>query len=480
MPSYCIHIAHGLETLNILKKFLESKNINKIKLHKLRKRHPDAIEAIVDNNDNKWKQQFMAGLILPDAAKKTGCSNSNKLDRISHYPKSRNGYFKTPDMRKFLKEYPLSLDNPLTLGYAMHLYLDSKYDDFLQGICDFCFDSSNEVLQHITCAVKDNTQGIIENKILTEAEFWQILYNDYTKLNPYYKKNNEIKIDSFITVDEISPMFIAQVAWYKELYKCMKDEVLKEAEEIIQNNQVEFMKSQLELLDVSLIDKLVAKEANDFFNIFLKPLVNSKKADNISKKSDDEEKNNWNAESLKLEYYKTKWNDFVDKGYVETADESFFDGVIEEIQDVTNHATIHRNKHKKISDLICGIPLLTTVFSGISTLLSDDLEKFLGEERFYMISLIFNFSLLSTFFSALLSIINSYNEKTAYKETWLRQRLYYSMLMLETEKFCEGIGEYSTSNKDAVKKYMKNINKLRKKDYENFFINMGCSNFEKD
>ncbi len=168
-------------------------------------------------------------------------------------------------------------------------------------------------------------------------------------------------------------------------------------------------------------------------------------------------------------------------GAVKPTDELFFEGVIEEILDVANHATIHKNKYKKVSDVICGVPLLITVFSGAATFLSDDIEKFGEEERSFMFLFIFIFSFLSTTFSAFLSIMNSYNEKTAYKEAWLRQRLYYSMLMLETEEFCEKLNKYhDKSDSETVEIYMKSIRRLRKKDYENFFVNMGCSNYEKD
>ena len=55
------------------------------------------------------------------------------------------------------------------------------------------------------------------------------------------------------------------------------------------------------------------------------------------------------------------------------------------------------------------------------------------------------------------------------------------MLMNETESFCERIDKYKKLNDDnAIIEYMDSIRQLRNKDYENFFLNMGCSNFKKE
>ncbi len=269
MPSYCIHIAHGLEILEKFKIYLSSKKIR-------RKKYSEAKEAIINGQNNEWKKQFMTGLILPDAAKKLGCGNYNQLDRNAHYPKNQNGYFKTPDMEKFLKEYPLSLDNPLCLGYAIHLYLDSVYDEFLQGICHFNFDAS-ENIQNINCKVKDNTNGQIETKDLSEDGFWDKLYDNYTRLNPYYMQKKNFNIDNFVSADDFSPMIPAQFVWYKELYICMQNDILEKAKDVISNNEVESKKEQLELLNVFSIDKLIDKVAEDFVNLYLKPLISNKK-----------------------------------------------------------------------------------------------------------------------------------------------------------------------------------------------------------
>lgn len=93
----------------------------------------------------------------------------------------------------------------------------------------------------------------------------------------------------------------------------------------------------------------------------------------------------------------------------------------------------------------------------------------------------FVISIVSTALSAILTAIIQYDEKTGHKETWLRQRLYYSMLMNETERFCERIDKYEELNDEsAVIEYMDSIRQLRNRDYENFFLNMGCSNLKKE
>ena len=94
MPSYCIHVAHGLETLKLLREFLNRPD-NAAMKDTFRQKNPAAARAILDGQRKTWRKQFLAGLIFPDAAKRSDQVNALNLDRMMHYPENPASYFKT-------------------------------------------------------------------------------------------------------------------------------------------------------------------------------------------------------------------------------------------------------------------------------------------------------------------------------------------------------------------------------------------------
>ena len=479
MPSYCIHVAHGIKTLELLGKYLESCS-DETMFNDLKEKFPEAEAAIKNNKDNEWKKQFMAGLIFPDSAKQSQCKNADYLDREAHFQNDLNSYFKKPSMTRFLKGHLLSLNNPLYLGYAMHLYLDIQYDEFLKGVVTFVPGtvSSDPYFVHKESRNPNNSNGSKKDKILTTDEFWKTLYDDYTKLNSYYMEKYNFNIKNFATVDQIDPESVTQIPWYKNLYDKF-DDILKNAQLVIDGNQTSGNISSLTLLDCKTLDALLNKTSRDFMNYYLKPLfykaenkgsfVNENNSEN---NTDILQNQKWKSELTKIKYYKTCWNQLVEEGVVSLTDNEFFNGVINEINDVTNSAFSHKKIYGVITVALCILSILATTFSAVVTALSKN-------ENPKVSWVCFGFGVASTFISASITALTQYNEKTSHKEAWLRQRLYYSMLMNETELFCERIDKYSElGDTVAIKIYMDNIKTLRKRDYENFFINMGCSNFE--
>ena len=471
MPSYCIHVSHGLETMRLFHDYLIY-NFSRKDVKLIRKEYPLAVEAIIDGVDNEWRKEFMAGLILPDAAKQSSKTNADELDRKCHYPRSKNSYFKTPDMSLFLKEHRLSLDDPLYLGYAMHLYLDIQFDDYICGKYTFIPANNTEpgCFEYMDSIDENNFSAGKEKKRINANDFWGIVYEDYTKLNPYYMDKYKLKIESFASPDRICPVNVSEIIWYDELYRVIR-EVLKKAGD--EKDKIDENISAIKLIDVYSINMLIHKSACDFLKYYLIPLVlvyeKSKKC--LETKSGNSK---WKAENTKIQYYKYKWLEIIKKTKLSNSDKAFFQGVIDEILDVTESAAEHRDKHCKITFFECYMPIIITVFSAVVTAL----QQFESESR-ALTWVVFSFGIASTLISASLAAINQYSERKAHKESWLRQRLYYSVLMSETEQFCEKINEYEPlTNYNAVKRYMQRIEMLRKKDYENFFTNMGCSNFE--
>lgn len=473
MPSYCIHVAHGLKTLEVFQQFL-SDTANQEKAEAFQRKYPLVFSGVNIETSTEWKKLFLAGLIFPDAAKLSEHFDAYRLDRMMHYPQDTESYFKTPDMNQFLKEHPLDFNDPFYFGYALHLYLDVQYDSFMKGMFTLIESSPKRFIY-----IKND-----EDVIVPEEQFWKQIYDDYTFLNPYYVNLYNFSIDDFANPCIIRPRDAGQISWYQKLYCTMEQQVLASAIDIIHNNNIEAQKSQTVLIDFESMDALIYKAANDFFDIYLRGglekcwIVSTVSPTSISNNSEESDRklDKWSAEKVKLRFYEARWKQLVDKGCVYPEEIDFFKGVLTELQDVTCSAAQHKKLHESITDIICKLPVLITIFSALATSLS-----VLVDQTIHGKWVVFILGSVSTLSSACLAAVNEYEKRSAHRETWLRQRLFYSKLMDETEAFCEKLGKYEEiSDRATVKTYMNEIRLLRKKDYENFFSNMGCSNYHTD
>lgn len=461
MPGYSIHSACGIKAMQLAEKYASEKC-------------PDISTPIFSENDRK---KFMTGSVLPDAAKLAACKDADAMNRKAHYAPDKYSYFKTPDMEYFIKKHRLRLDEPLYIGYALHLYLDIQFENYIKGIASFVSGTAAEA-PHFVQRQPDKTLKIINCK-----DFWHDIYNDYTKLNPYYKQKYGLKMSDFLTVDEFADAENAeQISWYRKLH----DEIsvmFGKADEDISSGNTETLRSSTASIKSNEIDALISKTVNDFLKKYLYPLLDemqhslshteSEREVSVTDHEETTLKGRWKAENIKLDYYRKHWDHLVENGCIDSFDEDFFDGVMQEIRDVSKSANTHRKKHGWYTALTTyTLPVLITLASAIFT-------AFSSKNSSSAICLIFG--IISTTLSALLTAVTNLSEVLAHRETWLRQRLYYSVLMEETESFCERIGEYTELDDSiAVRHYMDNIRRLRKKDYSNFFTNMGCTNFEEE
>ncbi len=460
MPGYCIHTAFGIKALEIAEKYI-SEN------------YPEIPLPLFGSED---KKQFMAGLILPDAAKLVSARDDKSPDRKAHYESDRYSYFKTPDLNRYLKKHRLTLDSPMYIGYAMHLYLDVEYEKFLKGFASF---TAGTVSSAPFFEVTDDERNV---RKLTCEDFWKEIYSDYTKLNPYYKSKFGFGTGDYAKVEEFSSAETSeQIAWYGRLYADVS-KMFSETDEAVGNGKTEELKESTVFLKAEQIDALINKSANDFLKKYLIPVFEKIQHNSVENVRDehgeniDESKNKnvqWKAEKVKLDYYRKHWEKLVDEGFVDSSDTDFFSGVLQEIEDVSRNSRSHKRKHGWYTALTTyTLPVAITLASAFFTAFSN---KYEGSLMCIILGII------STTLSALLTALSNLSEVLAHKETWLRQRLYYSMLMEETEAFCEHIDGYAEiDNTVAVRRYMDNIRRLRKKDYSNFFTNMGCTNFEKE
>lgn len=443
MPGYCIHAAHGIKILELLENYqTEHKEDNRLLFH---------LKKLTNQ-----KEQFMAGLLLPDAAKCAACSDSETLHLQSHYPVDPDAYLRMPDIEKFLKEHPLSPEHPVWIGYAAHLYLDLVFMQYLQGI--------------ITVKpASQNNGAVISRKVngkTTEQNgdvFWKRIYDDYTALNRRLIQNYEIKIDLFPQVGQLdTAVDVRYIAWYANLYqefsgileKCSRQEFPDPV--ILQEEQ---------------INVLIAHAAQEFNRLYLLPLLSPKTQSTAKQvpytftRPENEDGKQWNAEAVKLKNYIQYWEQLVRSRKVPEIHKDFFQGVITEIEDVSRNAARHRKTHKAYTITLSVLPLISSIISGVAAALANN-------KNYTVVFTVL--SIISASFGVVIALVTQLFKESADKEVWLRHLYYYSRLMNETESFCEGVDRYrKIEPAEAACLYMDEIRKLRLQDYSDFFANIG-------
>ncbi|MDE6034834.1 MAG: hypothetical protein K2G36_02880 [Ruminococcus sp.] len=219
----------------------------------------------------------------------------------------------------------------------------------------------------------------------------------------------------------------------------------------------------------------------------------------------------WNADEMQYDYYHKRWIEICKMTKPDSINKdnaiAFFDGLLQELEDVDFNGKRDRDSWKKEDEKIIKTSKLITIISGFATLFSTA-EEFSAEDDIISIfnEMIENSGDLPSvinFFIKLLGLVapvivmvisakHTYliqkSEREDHRETWLRHKLYYSKLIMEIEKFCSGSGNDYKAIKEinkwkiheCISKFQENIAKLKKEDYDNFFKNMDCVNYELD
>lgn len=135
--------------------------------------------AIAKELENKLdienKKDYYLGSIAPDIAKQIGEDRD-----ISHF--SKNMKDGIPNIDLFVKRYPTFKYNSFDLGYFIHLYTDKIWEE--------------EVLNRIrTEKCVKLLDGTILN--LKEDEILNIIYSDYTNLNPQVIDEYDLDLSLF-------------------------------------------------------------------------------------------------------------------------------------------------------------------------------------------------------------------------------------------------------------------------------------------
>ena len=107
------------------------------------------------------QKDYYLGAIAPDISKQIGLKRDD-----SHF--IMNNTNNLPNIRLFVKRYPLFKYNSFDLGYFTHLYTDKKWKE--------------EVMSKI---IANNSIKLLDGTIIqtTQEEMKNMIYSDYTNLN---------------------------------------------------------------------------------------------------------------------------------------------------------------------------------------------------------------------------------------------------------------------------------------------------------
>ena len=162
MPGYVMHLAEVDMVLGILR---ESQELSE-----------------------QWVQRFVTGNLLPD-------TRLLKEKYISHFwnPANAGRIAQAPDLELFLKKYHPDMDDPLLLGYLMHLDLDEKYVHSFWPGCMAFYNSEGKP--------ETRADRVAEVEILKTGQrvplkdFFSpaLYYGDYGRMNGFFARKYHIR-----------------------------------------------------------------------------------------------------------------------------------------------------------------------------------------------------------------------------------------------------------------------------------------------
>ena len=189
----------------------------------------------------------------------------------------------------------------------------------------------------------------------------------------------------------------------------------------------------------------------------------------------------WKADPRRLQYFRDTWKKRISASNISNEikqKEDFMEIVIAEMQDANENANRHLTKRTKKQQTLYVLTLVTALCSAsagaIGTVFSEGIKPEVSWVSVVQVVFLFLTMLGAGWTAWQVAAQDSMKEA---EETWLRQKVYYAKLQCETQRFCDSLAPYTDSNDEKnFKKYIEEIEKLRKKDWENFFHNMNCVN----
>lgn len=228
MPGYVMHLAEVDMVLGMLR---ESRDLS-----------------------DQWVQRFVTGNLLPD-------TKLLKEKYISHFwdPEKAGQIAQAPDLDLFLKKYQTQLDEPVLLGYLMHLDMDAKYvhDFWPRSIAFYNSDGEPETIRDRVAEVEILKSG---RRVPLEEFFSPALYyGDYGRMNGFFVRKYHIRMPK-----------------WKEITDFHMDEVkFDDMEHICEGLDWLFAHCssddapQLEVFDLQEFDSFIRKSAEEFAQQYL-------------------------------------------------------------------------------------------------------------------------------------------------------------------------------------------------------------------
>lgn len=334
----------------------------------------------------------------------------------------------------------------------------------------------------------DTYSNIIKTEYSTDKKHEQAFMRKYKlyfpDILPFFSPGKRVRLENYINI-------------YLEL------------EDVDITKDPSLLKDELELLNNELI--LLMNLAFAFFHKYKKMIGASyllNKELFVAKKNKSYPTNSvWNADEMQYDYYRKRWREICEMIKTDSINKdnaiAFFDSLLQELDDVDFNGKRDRDLWKKEDEKIIKTSKWITITSGIATLFSSA-EEFsedeniisalieLSENRCNLLNWTnFIFKCLGVIIPVIVTGISAHHtylvqksEREDHRETWLRHRLYYSKIIREIEKFCSGSGDDYKEIKEqdkaqeCINKFQENIAKLKKEDYDNFFKNMDCINYD--
>ena len=164
--NYVGHLAFGLESYKYIKKHIKNKDT------------------------------FLTGCVAPDIAIPDTITKNE-----GHYRDKSDGFFKSPDIERFLQKYKYRLDEDFVIGYFCHLFADFVFCNFYMLYIVKPLDKKENLYN------KNNAPFVYlkkKNKTVKALEFKENnpIYDDYTITNDYLINYFNIPLDINFTAED--------------------------------------------------------------------------------------------------------------------------------------------------------------------------------------------------------------------------------------------------------------------------------------
>ncbi len=187
----------------------------------------------------EWRDKFFLGNLLPDNSQNKEWSHFRSIE-------SKNQIIRAPQICVFLKKYQIYLNDPVCLGYYLHLFVDDYYyRTYLFEQVDFLNEKyiPTKELNELKWVKSKRNTNIVSRKDFFSKKY---LYGDYSKMNPYFMEKYSLNCLFDAKVDR---------CFVKEAGKPNITKILNELDEYLKNKSS--MQGELKVLNIEEIENML-------------------------------------------------------------------------------------------------------------------------------------------------------------------------------------------------------------------------------